>query len=235
MVGRRRNPYAALEKEIGHRFRKRALLESALMHRSFRFENRNIGDDNQRLEFLGDAVLGFVSAAYVYSKFEDKDEGVLTSFRSQISSGRALARVAKSIELGKYIKMGKGEELSGGRKRSSNLADALEAIIGAAYLDGDMKAVNKVFKRLFVPRLDSLTDVWAGNPKGKLQEYSQRTWRSSPKYRTVRREGPAHATVFTVEVTLPDGTVGRGKGRNKQHAEAEAAIVVLQGIRMDTN
>jgi len=236
MVGLRKNPYSGLEKALGYRFRRTLLIEKALLHRSFRFENRGIAADNQRLEFLGDAVLGFVTAAYLYDKFQDEREGFLTSLRSQITSGRALVGVARSIGLGAHIKMGKGEEQSGGRKRPSNLADALEAVIGAAYLDGGMKAVDKIFKRLFIPRLDSFSgDVWEGNPKGKLQEYSQRTWRSSPRYHVIRQEGPSHATIFTVEVLLSNGTTGKGKGGNKQNAEARAAIDALEKLDLRRN
>lgn len=231
MVGRRKNPYSKLEKDIGYRFRRISLLEEALLHRSFRFENKGITNDNQRMEFLGDAVLGFITAAYVYKKFQDKQEGVLTSFRSQVTSGKALVDVARSINLGDYIKIGKGEEQSGGRKRHSNLADALEAVIGAAHLDGGIKAVEKIFKELFMPQLDSLSDdIWEGNPKGKLQEYSQRKWKTSPRYRIIRKEGPSHATTFTVEVFLHNGTIGTGKGGNKQNAETTAAINALKRL-----
>lgn len=232
MVSRLKNPYKSLEKDLDYRFRNKSLLEEALLHRSFRFENKGVTSDNQRLEFLGDAVLGFVAAAYVYEKFRDKQEGMLTSFRSQITSGRALARVARSIDLGEHIRMGKGEEQSGGRKRSSNLTDAMEAVIGAAHLDGGAKAVRKIFKKLFAPQLDGLSsDVWAGNPKGELQEYSQRRWKSSPRYRTIGKEGPPHAVVFTVEVVLHNSTMGKGKGRNKQQAETAAAINILKLLR----
>lgn len=231
MAIRRKNPYKDLEKGIGYRFRKRSLLEKALTHRSFRFENDGVTDDNQRLEFLGDAVLGLVTAAYVYETFQDRDEGVLTSFRSQTTSGKVLTDLAGNIYLGEYIKMGKGEESSGGRQRPSNLADALEAIIGAAYLDGEMKAVQRIFKKLFMPHVDSLSgDVWANNPKGKLQEYSQCRWKKSPRYRVMRKDGPPHATIFTAEVLLDDGIRGTGRGRNKQDAETQAAINSLKKL-----
>jgi len=226
--GRRKNPYKEIEKNIGYSFRKTSMLETALMHRSFRFENSGITSDNQRMEFLGDAVLGFVMAAHLYEKYDECDEGGLTSFRSQTTNGQVLAELARSVNLGAFIKMGKGEEHSGGRKRASNLADAMESIIGAAYLDGGMKAVLKIFSKLFVPMLGKLSgDVWAGNPKGKLQEYSQKKWKNSPHYRIVSKEGPPHAVLFTVEVELADGSVGMGKGRNKQEAEARAAVDVL--------
>ena len=166
-----RRPYKELEQQLGYRFRRVGFLKTALMHRSYRFENAGVSEDNQRLEFLGDAVLGCLSAGFLYDKHADHDEGKLTSFRSQITSGKALAECAGGLDLGRFLMIGTGEINSGGRERSSNLADALEAIIGAAYLDGGMKAARKVFNRLFVPMIDRLDgDVWADNPKGKLQE-----------------------------------------------------------------
>lgn len=226
-----RNPYSALEKSIGYRFRRKRLLERALVHRSFRFENEEVVDDNQRLEFLGDAALGFAAAAHLYERFADGNEGVLTAFRSQISSGQALAAIAADINLGDHVRMGKGEERSGGRQRPSNLADCLEAIIGAAHLDGGSKAVQKVFRKLFIPLIDSLSgDVWDGNPKGKLQEHSQRAWKTGPRYRVKNTAGPAHATTFEVEVTLHDGTTATGLGSSKQQAEREAARNALHKL-----
>jgi ribonuclease-3 len=231
VIGRRKNPYRELERRLGYGFGKRRFLETALTHRSFRFENEGINVDNQRLEFVGDAALGFAAAAYLYGKFRSEDEGVLTSFRSQITSGKALAGLGKEIDLGAFLRMGKGEEQSGGRKRSSNLADAMEAVIGAAYLDGGMKAVNRIFKKVFVPRLTRLSgDVWAGNPKGRLQEYCHHKWQKGPKYSVVSREGPPHALVFTAEVVLGNGTKARGKGSNKQEAEAHAARAALKKL-----
>jgi len=226
------SPYKPLEKVLGYRFRKRKLLECALMHRSYRFENPDVTSDNQRLEFLGDAVLSLVSAAYLFGAHKDRDEGFLTALRSQTTSGKALAEIASGIELGNYIKMGKGEQRSGGHQRASNLADALESILGAAYLDGGVKAVNKIFKKVFIPEIDSLSgDVWAGNPKGELQEFTQRRWKYSPQYRVAEREGPAHQVTFVVEVLLPDKSRVKGRGPNKQDAEADAAAKALKKLK----
>lgn len=227
----KKNPYQELEKRIGYRFRRRRLLEGALTHRSFRYEVPGIAEDNQRLEFLGDAVLGFLSGAHLYRAYDNEDEGRLTSFRSQITSGRALAECARELDIGQYMKIGLGEDASGGRVRAKNLADALEALLGAVYLDGGIPAATRVFKKLFIPRLARLEiDMWAGNPKGKLQEYAQRRLKRSPTYAVIRREGPPHETVFTVEVRLEDGTKGRGTGPNKQAAEVKAAAAVLDKI-----
>ena len=226
-----RNPYSAVEKSIGYRFRRKRLLERALVHRSFRFEKDDVSEDNQRLEFLGDAALGFAAAAHLYERFDDSNEGILTAFRSQVTSGKALASIAAEIDLGEHVRMGRGEERSGGRRRPSNLADCLEAIIGAAYIDGGARAVQKIFRRLFVPLVDSLSgDIWEDNPKGKLQEYSQRTWKAGPRYRVKGTAGPAHATTFEVEVTLRDGSSAVGCGPSKQQAERQAARNALRAV-----
>lgn len=228
----RRGPYRDLEDKIGYRFRKRIWIEMALTHKSYRFENQGVEHDNQRLEFLGDAVLGFVTAAHLYERFADLDEGALTAMRSQLTSGKALTHIASEIQLGVHLKMGKGEDQTGGRKRPSTLADAMEAVIGAAYFDGGDKAVGKIFKTLFLPAMNLLSsDVWNDNPKGKLQEYAQRAFRLSPRYRVVLREGPPHDTVFTVEVTMgPDNISGKGTGNSKQAAEVAAARDVLDRL-----
>jgi ribonuclease-3 len=228
----KRNQYAKLEKVLGYRFRKKDLLETALMHRSFRFEHDGIMSDNQRLEFLGDAVLGMVAAAHLYDRLPDADEGKLTAYRSQMTSGKALAELAIDIELGEFIKIGKGEEASGGRQRLSNLADAFESILGAAYLDGGVSAVERIFDRVCVPRIEKFSgDVWEGNPKGKLQEYTQKKWKQGPKYRVCGKEGPPHEVVFSVEAELPDGLRAIGSGTNKREAETNAADKLLAQLK----
>lgn len=220
-----------LEKKIGYSFKKRALLKRALTHKSFRFEDKDTDHDNQRLEFLGDAVLGYAAASCLYESRPEDDEGVLTTLRSQTTSGKALSEIAVEIDLGKYLLMGKGERKSGGQQRPSNLADAVEAIMGAAYLDGGMKGFNKVFKKLVHPRIQALSgDIWVDNPKGKLQEHSQKTWKESPLYEVIEKKGPPHATVFNVKVSLPDGSTADGQGCSKQDAEADAASKVLSRI-----
>jgi ribonuclease-3 len=239
MIGRR-NPYRALEKALGHRFRRRDLLRAALTHRSYRFESAEgerataVEPDNQRLEFLGDAVLGLLTAEHVFDAYADAREGTLTTARSRVTSGKALAALAASLELGAHLHVGRGEESSGGRGRESNLADALEAVLGAVYCDGGIRAARKVFSRLFVPLVEGLADdPWEGNPKGRLQELAQARWKTSPVYRLVRREGPAHNAVFSVEVVVKGRARGVGKGRNKQQAERQAARRALERLAAD--
>jgi len=221
--------YRDLEKKLGYRFRDKALLELALTHPSFRYETENGGGDNQRLEFLGDAVLNCLAGSHLFCAFEDMNEGALTRLRSRLTSGRTLAQVARGLELGEWLEMGKGEVGSGGRKRSSNLADALEAVIGAAYLDGKLRAAQKVFCTVLVPLLDKLMDNdWEHNPKGELQQYAQGKWKAGPEYQLIGKEGPQHAAVFSVRVVLPDGMQAHGEGTSRQQAEMQAAKAALQ-------
>lgn len=220
-----------VEKKIGYRFKNRSLLEEALTHRSCRFEKSDVDKDNERLEFLGDAVLGILVAAHLFRAYGDSQEGLLTSMRSQIASGKMLAAIAGETGLGEYLRLGKGEEGSGGRRRSSLLANALEALLGAAYVDGGMKAAEKIFATVILPHLDDVSpDIWADNPKGKLQEYSQRQWKSGPEYSVVSRDGPAHNSIFKVKVSLPDGTIMVARGKNKRLAESKAAQMALRKL-----
>lgn len=233
MLGRKRL-YGALEKRIGYRFRDQALLDMALTHRSFRFETSETRYDNQRLEFLGDAVLGFLAAEELYRDNPSKEEGYLTSERSKVTSGRAFARVAADLDLGAYLKLGKGELKSGGTERESNLADAFEALFGACYLDGGLPAAKRVFDKIIAPLLAAEeTDRWAHNPKGALQERCQRKYKQSPTYHVIAAEGPGHARCFTVEVILGDHVRGIGRGSSKQEAEINAAMDALKGKRID--
>jgi ribonuclease-3 len=227
----RKNPYRELEKSIGYAFRKQELLEMALMHRSYRFEVKGIEHDNQRLEFLGDAVLGMVIAANLYHTHVQEDEGALTERRSRLTSGRALAEAAGRIGLGSFVKVGKGEEQAGGRQRHSLLADALEAVIGAAFLDGGLKAAEKVVSGLFsLTPQKAVHEDWQSNPKGKLQELAQRRHGRGPEYRCVGEEGPAHQKTFSVEAIVEGQVLGQGVGASRREAEARAATEAVRKL-----
>jgi ribonuclease-3 len=228
----RQNPYRDLEKVLGYHFRNRELLEEAFIHRSFRFEkNSDVQKDNQRLEFLGDAVLGLVAASYLFERFPDEDEGILTAARSRLTSGSALATIAGGIDLGARLKLGKGEEQTGGRTRPSNLADMLEAILGAAFQDGGLKAADAIFRHLFVPQLvpGDAAEVEA-NPKGRLQQICQQRWKVSPFYVILSEEGPRHAREFRVEVRSGEREMGQGIGASKRAAETAAAVDALRRL-----
>lgn len=228
---RKPNPYRELEKTLGYKFKTRELLETALLHRSYRYETRDVATDNQRLEFLGDAVAGFLVAAHLYRGNRDGDEGILTELRSRVTSGKALAAVALEIGLGEFIKLGKGEERAGGRQRENLLADALEAVIGAAYLDGGVKAAEKIVVKLLMPLFgDAPREEWTENPKGKLQELSQRLYGRGPEYKCVSEQGPAHQKHFVVEAIVGGAKLGAGEGASKRAAEAIAAEAAVRKL-----
>jgi ribonuclease-3 len=217
---------------LGLEMREPTLLQQALVHRSYLNEVKERGvRDNERLEFLGDAVLNLAVAEHLYSLFPDSSEGELSQMRAHVVRWDTLAAVAERIGLGRYLVLGKGEDLSGGRKRPSNLAGALEAVIGAVYLDGGLEAARRLVMRLLGPELERLA---AGQPvvdsKSELQRVVQARWHQIPRYRVVEAEGPDHAKTFTVEVVLGEQVLGRGQGRSKKQAELEAARQALQTL-----
>lgn len=229
---RKPNPYRELEKRLGYKFDSRALLEMALLHRSYRYETKDIEADNQRLEFLGDAVVGFLVAAHLYRTQVSEDEGGLTEARSRVTSGKALAGIARDIGLGEFLKLGKGEDQGGGRLRENVLADAMEAVIGAAFLDGGIKAADKVVTKLLVPSLitPEQREEWEDNPKGKLQELSQRLYGRGPEYRCISEEGPPHKKQFVVEALAGGAVLGEGGGASKRAAEVLAAHAAVKKL-----
>ena len=226
------NPYRALERKLGYVFKSKALLETALMHRSYRFEATGIKADNQRLEFLGDSALGLVASVYLFKAYRVLQEGALTCLRSRLTSGKALARIGHSLGLGEHLRLGKGERQSGGKDRASNVTDAMEAILGAAYLDRGSKAVEKIFIKLFIPLIEiEPDDAWSDNPKGRLQVIAQRRWKSNPKYSVVQQDGPSHAKTFTVRVLVGGVNQGTGKGMTKRDAQQQAAAQALEQMQ----
>lgn len=226
-----RKTKSPLEKLIGYRFRNAKLLRTALTHRSYHYEHRDEGPDNQRLEFLGDAVLELLVAEWVYNSFEEQPEGMLTVLRSRLTSTAALAEIAGSMELGRYLHLGHGEKISGGSNRESNLADVLEALLAALYLDGGMEAARRVFEKLFKDAIQSLkSDQWEGNPKGRLQAIAQRDYRETPLYNLISEEGEAHAPLFRVEVIIGELFRAEGSGSSKQAAQFAAAETLLRQL-----
>lgn len=217
----------ALESVLGYRFNDRLLLLTAVTHPSYRYEHREVADDSQRLEFLGDAVLGLLTAEYVYRLHADSDEGLLTVLRSRSTSGRALAQVARALNLGAFLRLGRGENSPRMRQHGRTLADAMESVIGAAWLDGGYAAAAALFGRAFEPLLRGLSrDLWADNPKGELQVFAQRRFQTLPLYRGAPPTGPDHAPCHRVTVEL-GGECAAGEGGNKQEAESAAARALL--------
>jgi len=226
-----RNPYAALEKAIGHRFRNRRLLAAALTHPSAGQQDKPFAD-YERLEFLGDAALGLVAAEFLYRRDPAMREGEMTRIRSTLISARTLKKVARRLGLPDFLELGGPEKSALKLGRTSILADALEALFGAVYLDSGLRAVKKVFERIIVPELERATaPPPVLNPKGALQELLQKQHRGLPEYRVVAVEGPDHEPHYTVEVALDGRVVARGRARTKKRAESLAAAAALRRLQ----
>jgi len=221
---------ASLEEKIGYTFLDKTLLERALTAPSYRAtQGLGLHSDNQRLEFLGDAVLGLLAAEYVYQKYDTHPEGVLTIQRSHLASGRALASTARAIGLGSYIRIGLSDQTTGGVNKEKLLADGMEAVFGAVWCDGGLPAVSKMFKTILQQKLDDLpTHHWANNPKGYLQAICQHhAWTESPTYQQMDVTGPAHEPAYTVRASVQGGYEASGTGPTKRLAEADAARHLL--------
>lgn len=223
-----------LDKDLELAFKDRALLQQALYHRSYLNEAGEDVESNERMEFLGDAVLGLIISDKLFRDYPLLSEGHLSQIRAILVRWDALARAAERINLGEYLVLGRGEELSGGRERPSNLAGALEALIGAAFLDGGMTRARKLVLRLLKPDLDEIAaDGFSADSKSELQHVAQTRWHQIPRYRLVSSEGPDHAKLFTVEVSVGDQMLGQGQGRNKKQAELNAARQALETLPTD--
>ena len=224
------SPPDTLERRLGFRFRDPALLAVALTHRSTVNERPDEGlKDNERLEFLGDAILGAVVAEELYRAFPSLPEGYLTLMRAELVRQAGLARWARQIDLGPHLVVGKGEEQRGGRERDGLLASAFEAVIGAIYLDQGYDAVRHIVAGLVAEALPELSpSARAQDPKSELQYRVQARFHTLPTYRVVAAEGPEHRPTFTVEVTSEGGVSGVGTGMSKQAAEQEAAAEALK-------
>jgi ribonuclease III len=217
----------ALQQRLGHGFAQRALLTRALTHRSFGIEH------NERLEFLGDAVLNMAVSELLYQRFSGSDEGDLTRVRAHLVREDSLHRAALSLGLPQVMRLSEGEVRSGGAQRASILADALEALIGAAFLDGGFDAAMLVVRRLFGELIDSTEiDSWSKDPKTELQEWLQARRLPVPAYRIAATRGQAHAQTFEVECVVSAlGLVECGEGRSRRSAEQQAARRMLDVLK----
>ena len=223
---------AELAQRLGHAFARPERLAAALTHRSYSAEaGQPELAESQRLEFLGDAVLGAIAAEWLVERRPDWREGPLTKVRSRLTNAAALARVARRLELGRFLRLGRGEAREGGRDRDSLLADALEAVLGALWLDGGAAAVRKVFAAWFADEIEvALAAGSDDNPKGDLQERLQREGREPPRYEVVEESGPSHDLLFRVEVFRGAESLGKGAGSTKRQAEMEAARQALDRL-----
>lgn len=212
----------SLDAALGIRFRDEELRETALTHRSYAFEH-GVDETNERLEFLGDSVLGLVVTDMAFASFPDMPEGELAKLRAAIVNAQALADVARSLGLGALVRLGKGEEQSGGRDKASILADALEAAFGAVYLDLGLRETRGLIERLFRPLMDAYVRGEGDRDyKTILQELASREMRTMPEYRLEER-GPDHEKEFTATVYLGGEALGAGVGKSKKEAEQRAA------------
>ena len=221
-----REPTERLVQAIGYNFNNPQLADYALTHRSVG------GINNERLEFLGDAILGFVIADELYARFNEADEGELSRMRAGLVKGESLADLARDLELGKYLKLGAGELRSGGQSRNSILADALEALLAAVYLDGGADAVRRVILGLFQKRLETISpDTHQKDPKTCLQEYLQGRGLGLPSYSIADISGEQHDQFFRVKCVVEDlGVESEGQGSSRRKAEQDAAGQVLERI-----
>lgn len=221
-----------LSRRLNLPFRNLALLTRALTHRSFVNENPNSTEDNERLEFLGDAVLDFIVGAWVYHRFPEMPEGDLTKLRSALVRNDQLAAFARELNLGQALRLGHGEYMTGGGHRDALLGSAFEAVLGAIYLDTGLGAVEVFVNPLLEAARESvLTKIH--DPKSQLQEWAQAQKLGSPHYHTVAMTGPDHAKLFEVEVLIGDRVVGKGSGTSKHAAQQAAAQDALKNLGIE--
>ena len=222
----------ALQETLGHTFRDESLLRLALTHPSVAHESSGHTPHNQRLEFLGDSVLGLVLTCELYEKFPDFGEGPLTKARAKMVNRRTLATEARRLGLGQHLIVSRGEEVSGGRERQSALADAFEALLGAIFLDGGYDEARGFILRCFRDAFGELTEIPnLENPKGELQELLQAKSVEAPLYEMTYATGPDHNREFECAVFHQGIELGRGRGRSKKEAESRAAVAALEKMR----
>lgn len=226
---------AKLQQLIGYQFKDESKLILALTHPSVAHEHLGQTAQNQRLEFLGDSVLQLVLTLELYGRFTGYEEGPLTKARAQMVNGRSLAGHARRIQLGDFLILSRGEEMSGGRQRESSLADAFEALLGAIFLDSDFNTAQTFILRLFEPVFGGLKALPSlDNPKGELQELLQASSSGAPSYRLDAISGPDHDREFTATVLHQGRELGTGVGKSKKDAESKAAEMALLKLREDS-
>ncbi|SJZ54830.1 ribonuclease III [Selenihalanaerobacter shriftii] len=221
------------QNKIGIKFNDLKFLQKSLTHKSYANENQELNlKDNERLEFLGDSVLDIVISEYMFNRYPDYPEGELAKMRAVVVSAPILADKARELDLGKYLLLGKGEDMTGGRKRSSILADAFEALVGNIYLDRNLDIARDFILKLMTSDIDN---VESGNHiqdyKTTLQEIIQKSSNSRPEYHVIEEEGPDHSKIFTVQVTFNSKPLGQGTGSSKKEAQQEAAKNALKKLK----
>lgn len=225
---------ASLQGRVAYHFHNAQLLAQALTHRSFLHEQQGEGEDNERLEFLGDSVIEVVVSHLLLIRFPHFTEGGLSKMRAEFVKEATLASLARAIELGAALRLGRGEEESGGREKASILAGGFEALMAAVYLDGGYAEVSRVIEGLYAPLLEEVTGAVGDRDfKTRLQEYTQLHLQVTPQYAVTREHGPDHAKTFEVVITINGQPYGRGQGRSKKEAEQRAAEEALKSLQED--
>jgi len=221
---------ANLEKELGYRFTDLRLLQLALIHSSFAFEH-GYDDNNEKLEFLGDAVLDLIIGHHLFGQYKAMREGELTRLRASLVNEHHLAKMARIINLGQYLALGKGEDASQGRQKSSILSCAYEAVVGAIFEDGGYRTACQIVERFFLPEIEGKKEeLLVADAKSRLQEKLQEKHNEAPSYRIDAEEGPAHQKVFTISVVFREQVLGTGQAGSKKEAEQRAAAAALQEL-----
>lgn len=222
----------ALETRLSIKFTREDLLKRALTHKSYAYENKEPDTHNEKLEFLGDAVLDLVLGEYLYEIFPSDQEGSLSKKRASLVNEETLHRLALSWDLSAHLVLGRGEIQTGGASKPRLLASAVEALLGAIYLDAGYDVVREVVRREFRPLIDGLNPEldFAADYKTRVQEMAQKIHRVTPTYEAVGEEGPSHDRIFTVSLKLRETEIGRGVGRSKKAAEQEAARIALENM-----
>ncbi len=226
-----RRQLEVLQEQVEHRFKEEALLRQAMTHRSYANELGDSTLNNERLEFLGDAVLELIVSKALYAKYEGMSEGQMTRARAAIVRAESLAEAAKLLNLGEILLLGRGEIGTGGQKKLSVLSAGVEALLGAIYLDGGFESAERTTLKLLSERFDSPGELVALDPKSRLQEEFQSRHEGTPVYGVVERTGPAHATQFVVEVRVGLRPLARGEGTSRKAAETDAAERALKSLQ----
>lgn len=228
-------PLSELEEKIGYRFKNQDYLVNALIHKSYLHEVPDFAlGSNERLEFLGDSVLGFIVSSDLFTEQPRMTEGQLSALRGVLVRLNTLAELAEPLEIGQYMYMSHGEEAAGGRARGTNMGRAIEGLLGAVYLDGGLEAAERVWHKILGERsMEQMQEVLRSDYKSALQQFTQAHLKATPEYRIVGTSGPEHAKQFHVEVRVGDRVLAGGIGRNKQLAEQAAAETAMSNLRAE--
>lgn len=221
---------STIESKINYTFKKKELLLLAFIHRSFANENREVMEHNERLEFLGDSVLGLIASEYLYEHLPDQQEGELSYLKSRLVEATSCVSYVQKLDIERYLALGRGEKFNAGRGRDSILADLFEALIGAIYLDSGIDSVKKFFTSCFKIEIENILKTPVSNWKALLQDHCQKKYQKVPVYEVLKEGGPEHSKIFEVIVLINAQEIGRGIGSSKKEAQQQAAKSAMASI-----